>query len=399
MSKVVFASATKPLFYGFIIFISIQPILYWMISKAFAQGHKVFFYGIMVAMAITILKNRSLVKDNLIIFIGIYSIWLIALGLALNPIGKATFAHLQPMLLPILGINFGYLIARDRPDILANIYSGSYKLGLVLSAIITSYYLLYQAGLISYFGASSLIFIPIFWAFLEKTWIVFILFVFILRLTGKRSSTLAVTAVLLFSILRHLDVRQIMAISGAAAFFWVGVGFFTDTFSNLFKRYEPIVEAFNWSDIRLNGFSAIDLKILDVATSGRVNDFLGAVNALNENLLFWFTGKGIGGVFEVFVPTSSNWITHYSHFTPISYVFLGGAIMLIAVYGKLISLLFYSLKTINSFYSMLFVYWFIMSLIGGAIYFTDPFIWLFVGVVIYQKKHHNSKNQDVYPHI
>jgi hypothetical protein len=396
MSKAVFASATKPLFYGFIIFISVQPILYWTISKSFAQGHKVFFYGIIVAMTITILKNRSLVKDNLIIFIGFYSIWLIALGLAINPIGKATFAHLQPILLPILGINFGYLIARDRPDILAKIYSGSYILGLVLTAIIVSYYLLYKAGLIAYFGASSLIFIPIFWAFLEKKWTVFILFVFILFLTGKRSSTLAVGAVLLFSLLRHLDLKQILAVSGAATFFWIGVGFFSDFFSNLFQRYLPIVEAFNWSDIRLNGFSAIDLKVLDVATSGRINDFLGAVNALNENLLFWFTGKGIGGMFEVYYPNAAIWITHYSHFTPISYVFLGGVIMLIAVYGKLISLLFYSLKTIDSFYSMLFVYWFIMALIGGAIYFTDPFIWLFIGVVIHQKKHHNSRYQSFY---
>ena len=144
----------------------------------------------------------------------------------------------------------------------------------------------------------------------------------------------------------------------------------------------------------LHGFNAIDLKLLDLATSGRINDFIGAAEALNQNPIFWFTGKGIGGMFQV-VTTGAPWNTHYSHFTPISYVFLGGAIMLTAVYGKLISLLLYSFKTVNNFYSMLFIYWFIMAIIGGAIYFTDPFIWLFVGVVVYKKKHHRSKIQNL----
>lgn len=386
-----FSSATKPLFYGFIIFISVQPILYWMVHKRFDQGHKVFFYGIMAVMAITILKNRSVIRDNLIIFLGIYACWLIGLGLVLNPIGKATFAHLQPLLLPILGINFGYLIARDHPTILANIYSGSYKLGLALSVIIILYFSLYQAGLITYFGASSLIFIPIFWAFLEKKWVPFVLFVFILILTGKRSSTIAVAAVLLFSVFRNLDLKQILILSGIVACIWIGLGFFSDIGSDLYRRYIPIIEAFTSSDISLYGYSAIDLKLLDLATSGRINDFIGAAGSINQNPYFWFTGKGIGGMFQVVIPNGPPWNTHYSHFTPISYVFLGGAIMLIAVYGKLISLLLYSFKTINNFYSMLFIYWFIMAIIGGAIYFTDPFIWIFVGVVVYKKKYHKSK--------
>ena len=390
-----FASATKPLFYGFIIFISVQPILYWMVHKRFDQGHKVFFFGIMAVMAITILKNRSVIRDNLIIFLGIYVCWLIGLGLILNPIGKATFAHFQPMLLPILGINFGYLIARDHPEILANIYSGSYRLGLALSVIIILYFLLYQAGLIAYFGASSLIFIPIFWAFLEKKWVLFVLFVFILILTGKRSSALAVAAVLLFSVLRNLDLKQILILSGIAGCIWIGLGFFSDIGPYFFQRYIPIIEALTSSDVLLYGASAIDLNLLNIATSGRINDVIGVVIALNENSIFWFSGKGIGGMFQVIFPDGTTWNTHYSHFTPISYVFLGGAIMLIAVYGKLISLLLYSFKTVNNFYSMLFIYWFIMAIIGGAIYFTDPFIWLFVGVVVYKKKHHRSKIQNL----
>ena len=145
-------------------------------------------------------------------------------------------------------------------------------------------------------------------------------------------------------------------------------------------------DALTSEKVKLDGLSAIDWKLLNLATSGRINDFIGAASALNQNPMFWLTGKGIGGLFEVIFPNGTTWVTHYSHFTPISYVFLGGSVMLFAVYGKLTSLLLYSMKNINNFYNMLFIYFFIMALIGGAIYFTDPFIWMFIGVVVYQKK-------------
>ena len=389
MSKAVLPSTTLPLFYGFIIYVSVQPILYWMVHKRFDQGHKIFFLGMMVVMSITILKNMSVIKDNLIIFLGIYMLWLINLGLNLNPIGKATFAHFQPILLPVLGINFGYLIARDRPDILANIYSGSYKLGLALSVIIISYFLLVQAGYIAYFGASSLIFIPIFWAFLEKKWTPFVLFMLILLLTGKRSSALAVTAVLVLSVVRNIDSKSALILLGAPSCLLLGLELFSDINSILFKRYEAMIESLGSIDVLSLTLSANELNLLNEATSGRINDFIGAANALNQNSIFWLTGKGIGGTFQV-ITTGPLWTTHYSHFTPISYVFLGGAILLIVFYSKLISLFVYSVKTIDDFYSMLFIYWFITALIGGAIYFTDPFIWLFVGVVVYKKRYKNK---------
>jgi len=152
--------------------------------------------------------------------------------------------------------------------------------------------------------------------------------------------------------------------------------------SVLYERYELIFNALMDEEI--------DLNILDVATSGRVNDFMGVVYSLNKDPFFWFFGKGIGALFDVDIP-SGVWTTHYSHFTPISYIFLGGLIMFLAVYGKLISLLIYCLKNMNDYYSMFFVYYFITTLIGGAIYFTDPFIWMFTGVIVYRKKW-NRKN-------
>jgi hypothetical protein len=378
LHKLYLASLIRPLFYGFAIVASISPILYWMVSPLFAHIHKVFFYGILFVMVVNLIQNRYFLQDNLILFLVFYSILIITLGLSLNDINKATFAHLQPIFLPVLGISFGYLIAKVRPDILATIYDGSYRLGLILSLIIIIYYLLYHYSFVTYFGASSLIFIPIFWAFLEKKWLSFTLFVVILLFTGKRSATIAIFAVILLSSLRTVGVKRFFfsLFVFLPIILVVAVNLFGE-FPVLYERYELIFNALMDEEI--------DLTILDTATSGRVNDFMGVVYSLNKDPFFWFFGKGIGALFDVDIP-SGVWTTHYSHFTPISYIFLGGWIMFLAVYGKLISLLIYCLKNMNDYYSMFFVYYFITSFIGGAIYFTDPFIWMFTGVIVYQKK-------------
>jgi len=378
LHKLYLASLIRPLFYGSAIVASISPILYWMVGPLFAQMHKVFFYGIMFVMVVNLIRNRYILKDNLILFLAFYSVLIITLGLILNDINRATFAHFQPIFLPILGISFGYLIAKVRPDILVAIYDGSYRLGLILSPIIIIYFLLYQYSFITYFGASNLLFIPIFWALLEKKWLSLALFIVILFFTGKRSATIAIFAAILLSSLRVISVKTLFL----SLFVFLpivlvtAINLFGDL-SVLYGRYELILNALMDEEM--------DLAKLNLATSGRVNDFMGVVYSLNKDPFFWFFGKGIGALFDV-ETTAEVWTTHYSHFTPISYIFLGGWIMFLAVYGKLISLLIYCLKNMNDYYSMFFVYYFITSFIGGAIYFTDSFIWIFIGVIVYQKK-------------
>lgn len=386
MDRIFLASWTRPLLYGFAIYASLSPIFYFLIHPLFSHGHKIFFYGTMSIMLITIIINRAVLKDNLVIFLLIYSGFLIALGLSLNEINKATFAHIQVIILPILGINFGYLIAANRPDILRKIYNGANQLGYILSAIILAYFLLYQLGFIPYFGASSLLFIPIFWAFLEKKWLHFLFFVCILLLTGKRTPLLAISAVLIISTLRHLNLKQVLAICGLTTVTWVLYGYFSDNFMILFKRFTGIYEVLVSGDLNLSNLSVESLAALDAATSGRINDIIAPVSSLTQNPILWLTGRGIGGVFEVILPNTSRvWVTHYSHFTPIAYCFLGGVIMFLAIYGKLVILLLHCIKKISNFYSMFFIYYFISS-VSGASYFSDPFIWMVVGVIVYRRK-------------
>ena len=340
-------------------------------------------------MLLNIIQQNKIIKDSLVVFLLVYSVVLITLGLFLNEINKATFAHLQPIILPILGINFGYLIAKNRPDILISIYNSAFKLGLILSVIIVIYFFLYQFSYVVFFGASSAIFVSIFWAFSKKKWLILIFFLFILLLTGKRSASLAIAAVLVISTLRGGKPIQNLLFCGLMAIMWIVYGLNNENFVHLFSRYILIYDTFAAGGFASYGLSGIDLEMLDVATSGRINDIIGIATALNEDPIYWIIGKGIGALFNVDTP-SGVWVTHYSHFTPISYVFLGGIILFVAVYSKLISLLVYSIKYIDNYYCKFFVYYFITSLIGGAVYFSDPFIWLFVGVIVHQKKFHTK---------
>ena len=378
MNNLLLPNFTKYLFYGFAIYSSLSPILYWMVDPIFSHGHKIFFYGMILVMVINLMRNFVLIKDGLVVFLIFYSVFLIVLGLSINELNRATFGHLQALLLPIIGINFGFFLAKYKPEVLSKIYEGAYNLGLLLSFIIVCYFFLYQFSYITYFGASSLLFVPIFWAFLEKKWLIFFLFVTVLILTGKRSATLAILAVIIISLFKDIGIKKFISIIGLGAslgFFFI---FFEGGEMDLFKRYKIIFEALTSEEI--------NLKKLDVATSGRINDFIGVVIEIEKKPIFWLTGKGIGALFTVIIP-SGTWVTHYSHFTPISYVFLGGGILFLAVYGKLFILFIYCMKNINNFYCMFFIYYFVTSLIGGAIYFSDPFIWIFVGVVIYQRKY------------
>ena len=388
MNRIFLASWTQPLLYGFAIYSSLSPTLYYTIHASFSQGHKLFFYGTLFIMSMTIIVNKSVLKDNLIIFLMIYSGFLITLGLSLNEINKATFAHFQPIFIPILGINFGYLIAKNKPDILWKIYRSSNQLGYILSALTIVYFLLYQFSFIPYFGASSLLFIPIFWAFLEKKWLHFFFFMCILLLTGKRTPLIAISAVLIISFFRHLNLKQVLQVCGLTTVAWVLFDYFGDNSLSLFRRYIIIYKALVSGDFGLFNLSIESLAILDSATSGRVNDIIAPVISLSQNPILWLTGRGIGGLFEVVLPgTDRVWVTHYSHFSPMAYFFLGGAIMFLAVYGKLVILLMYSIKKINNFYSMYFIYYFIGGF-SGATYFTDPFIWMVVGVIIFQRNFH-----------
>ena len=356
----------------------IVPILYWMIDKSFVHLPKLAYYPAVVVIVLSLVRSKFLLDDWLIKILIIYSVLLFFFGLSFNALGKATFAHLFSLFLPVVSFSFGYLLVKRKSVFFEIFESKMISIGIVLSLFILVYYLLFKSGYLSYFGASSLISIPILYALVKKRYIYLSIFLCALFFTGKRT---VILGVLLVMILYFLWLNRSRAILLFSCILLVVIAAIT---GNTF-----VVSFFPDAEL-LGRFSVFFQEDVDwnLATSGRLNDVIAAITSINQNGLFWLVGKGVGATFIVDYGWGADLhSTHYTHISPVSYVFLGGVLLAAAVYLRLISLFIHAIKNAGDFYSLLFIYYFIVSF-SGAILFTDPFVWVVAGIVFY-----NSKNR------
>jgi len=356
----------------------VASLLYEIVDTSFKHFHKPFFYIAMLTSLIVLFQKRFILNDWFIKVLILYSIFIVIFGLISNPINKATFAHFLPLTLPIIGISYGYFIAKSYQYLLEYFYNKMKVVGISLFVLTTIYYILYKLDMFDYFGASTLIVLPLIWALQTKKYNLLFLFFLALLFSGKRSTLLAFIIIAMIYLFINNKKSFLLLLTTISIFGMIGINKI-----QIFSRLVPIVNS-------LSTFP-IDLVNLNKATSGRINDFIGAFNSVNESFFFWIFGKGLGSTFDMDAITYT-WTTHYCHFTPMSYIFLGGIILFFIIYAKIIPLVFYSVKNINNFYCSVFLYYFIMSLIGGAIYFTDPFVWFITGIVIFIKKNDRKIN-------
>lgn len=132
----------------------------------------------------------------------------------------------------------------------------------------------------------------------------------------------------------------------------------------------------------------------DAATSGRLQEALAAINYLSERVDHLIFGAGFGANYwpyiDILRPYKGdifyNLRFHYSHFTPVSYVWLGGIFLSLSIYIFLISLFFsLSMKVYKSKIPTQFIFIpayilsiILMSFIGSTL-FNNTFLWLIIG--------------------
>jgi hypothetical protein len=248
--------------------------------------------------------------------------------------------------------------------------------GFILSLLVVFYYQLIKMDYIEYFGAGALIAYPIFYAIKKKYYLTAILFYFTNIFTGKRSVLLAITITIFIFILKKISFfwRIVLALLSCLilyAYYLLGTLSNGKLFNSSMDRYFAY---FNYISETKNIAKSIDL-----ATSGRLYDAIAALDRLGSSVLNWLIGLGFGAEFSVIYSwTTVPYVTHYSHFTPISYLFLGGLVLLITIYSRLLKELFSAVVNINDPLAMMVVYYFIMGF-SGAIFFTDVFLWIFIG--------------------
>lgn len=352
----------------------IVPVLYWTISKDAAVLPKFIYYpAILVAFTILI-KSRKIQfrKDWFVQYLLLYSTFLICYGFIDNPINRATFAHIQTLLLPILGFSVGYVLVAKRPDFFLYLESKIIFYGLLLSLLIIIYYFCYKSGLIPYFGASTLISIPILFAYHKRKYLLFTFFLSVSILTGKRTVIIGVLLVILITTLWEKRKTPSLYLAFIPVVFVMMSLFYN--YMNDFEILRRIAILFD-SDTDFN-----------TATSGRLNDVVGAFEAINESPWHWVFGLGNGAQFAVLNQWNGDIAhTHYTHITPLSYVFLGGGLLAVPIYVRLLAVFSYAINNMHNFYSYVYIYYFSISM-SGAILLSDPFVWVFAGVLFSESK-------------
>jgi len=122
---------------------------------------------------------------------------------------------------------------------------------------------------------------------------------------------------------------------------------------------------------------------IDAATAGRTSEIRMIITYFSREPVRYVFGAGFGSKIEVF----ESYFRHYSHFTPLSYVIVGGLGFSVIIYGFLILTSLSLLKKANAkilpkesiAYVLLFL-GIIISSFTGSVLTNYTTLWVFVGI-------------------
>lgn len=366
--------------YLYLLFVAtsiLGDILYWTVSKYFAGYAKLYFYSALLVVMVDALIKKKIIYDRFIISMLLCGGVGMILGVLNNALGKEYLAHFSPFMLAIMAYSYGYRSEINGEGMTETIDKYIIHAGVALICLIFIYYAMVKFGYINYFGAGALLAYPVFYCLSKGYYYYAGIFYSANILTGKRSVLIAITIVVLIYVWKRSNsiVRWILISFMPLVVFVVVKNLEVDEgliFGGQMDRYFNILIYLKEND---NILEAIDL-----ATSGRIYDGLAVINRLGNDIASWVFGLGFGAKFEVEYSFSQDvHETHYSHVTPLSYLLVGGGVLLYVVYGKILKEIFRALKNYDDHLAMLIIYFFIIGF-SGAIFFTDTFVWIFLGI-------------------
>lgn len=363
----------------YLLFVStsaVGDILYWLISPFFAAYAKFFIYPALAVIIYDLITNMRVVKSHFIMFVSALFGFGIINGLSSNNIGKEFVAHFMPFILPIFAYSYGFRSEYARKSFIDYVDQHSIKAGYILCIFVSIYFLLFKIGSVQYFGAGVLFAYPLFYALCRGFYFHAATFYAFNIITGKRSVFFAITFVVFLYIFAQLStIWRIIFISivGVAFGVLVAAGLYSEgqVFGDSFDRYFTIFRHLSEQDDVLFA--------IDLATSGRLFDAIAVIELLGNNLYRWIFGMGFGATYDIYYSFADEvHTTHYSHVAPLSYIFLGGILLAITIFGKVCYEGAHALRHHDSHLSLMIVYFVLMS-VSGANLFTDVFWWIIIG--------------------
>ena len=383
----------------------IVPSINFIIGT-FAQDHKVidqfsFFYRItfialfLNALLFTI-KTRKLNK-NFLSFIFLITIFTGLIkgsseGTIFNLSSSGlpiAFSNIFALLMPTIMISYGYkffesyLINKDLSNKFNNLMKYSFFTGASISILFFIFdsldlYIKSSIGLWNFIYSG-----PYLFSNLSSGNIYLNLSLIFVFLTKKRAVTVAMSIVFLW-LISVLSKKEKLKLFFITLFSTGGFIYFVSKFfSGISLRFEQTIEFIRRGD-------------LDAASSGRFEEAISALNYLSERLDHIIFGAGFGAVYSPFLDFFEinrnydyeyfTFLRHYSHFSPVSYMWIGGILLSLSVYFFLIFLfLSLSIKVYKSEipFKLIFIPAYILSFIFLSLFgsglFNNSFIWLFIG--------------------
>jgi len=349
------------------------------LGNIFFHFFKIPFIGLFIVTILFHFKFKVRLNYISILFL-VFGFISFFVGLFTNDIGKPFFTHVYGFLLPVLGMSLGSYFYQysDSKDIFLfhKVFKWSF-IGLAFLTII--YFLLYLAGVITYFGMATRW--PYFaaYALSNNKMLMFLVCVLLVIMTGKRS--MVAQYIVFFTLfLFQNKKRYSFALSRKAKFallILVTFGIFIGLKEDIFFRFQPLF------DVVLQ-----DKYSLYIATSGRSAEVFGVLDHLNSDNIMWLFGGGFGETFQYVGGLGKETYTltnHYSHFSPLYFVLVYGGIFTVLFYLALVYTFGKNFhKGIDIFY-LLAIGGFVSSFMS-SIMLIDLQFWFYLGGCIYSSK-------------
>ena len=156
-----------------------------------------------------------------------------------------------------------------------------------------------------------------------------------------------------------------------------------------------LIQSIDFESFRIAGVDRIiattsdtaESNSLDKMTAGRFVEASTALQILSESIFSLLFGMGFGAYFVPWPDLDSTYLSHYTHFTPISYFWIGGMFLPLLIYFFLIKLLISisRLKSINvplgtKMFFQMFLTIVIVSSFSGAVLMNNSILWMFIGM-------------------
>ncbi len=342
---------------------------WWTGNSVWYHLPKVFFLPTMLVLGTHWVLSRRRHVGYLGMYLIAYGSVVIAFGLVLNGPNLATVSHVQALLLPVFGISFGFAAIRSHPCFSEMIERWTPLVGAVLLGLIGLYYLLVNRGVVVYFGVSTLIALPFACALARNRIDLAVLFFSAAILTGKRVSIVGLGVLFLLYLLQRRGDRPVAVLVTFVALV-VGLATWGPALADAYVLRRL---SFLWTT-----GETIDLNL---ATAGRVGEATAMIQELVRTPSAWIMGFGAGATFIWSGPSGASLTAHYAHFSPLSYVFLGGVLLMVPIYWTLLRHFVWYSRRAEGWYEWMFLYYFVASF-SGAILFSDPFAWIVTGMAI-----------------